>query len=251
MNNNFSATLGDRLQSSGISSKSGGKKPVTRASHLTLLKKRPANTSVSLPAVVDLTVDSSNESPPDQHASHETRISTPMEKRLRLHDESLPVTFGNSFLTPGQSSMDTCVSLPPITQPVVPSTLAAGLHQLPLDVVDSEGPVLPGKSAQADPYSSLPSLSLPAQPVTDDSEGTRTSSRSKRATKFFGDPLRHSVKSVEEDKSLEKEADILPSKSVLPSSQSPKRRPLLRDRSHLTSPEAPFSSSLDTAQDGN
>ena len=251
LNNNFSATLGDRLQSSGISSKSGGKKPVTRASHLTLLEKRPANTSVSLPAVVDLTVDSSNESPPDQHASHETRISTPMEKRLRLHDESLPVTFGNSFLTPGQSSMDTCVSLPPITQPVVPTTLAAGLHQLPLDVVDSEGPVLPGKSAQADPYSSLPSLSLPAQPATDDSEGTRTSSRSKRATKFFGDPLRHSVKSVEEDKSLEKEADILPSKSVLPSSQSPKRRPLIRDRSHLTSPEAPFSSSLDTAQDGN
>ena len=251
-NNNFSATLGDRLQSYGTSSKSGGgEKPVTRASHPTLLEKRPANTSVSLPAVVDLTVDSSNESPPDQHASHETRISTPMEKRLRLHDESLPVTFGNSFLTPGQSSMDTGVSLPPITQPVVPTTLAAGPHQLPLDVVDSEGPVLPGKSAQADPYSSLPSLSLPAQPATDDSEGTRTSYRSKRATKFFGDPLRHSVRLVEEDKSLENEADILPSKSVLPSSQSPKRRPLIRDRSHLTSPEAPFSSLLDTAQDGN
>ena len=183
---------------------------------------------MSQPAVVDLTVDSSSESPPDQHASHEIRISTPMEKRLRLHDES-----------------------PPITQPVDPTTLVAGPHQLPLDVVDSEGPVLPEKSAQADPYSSLPSLSLPAQPATDDSEGTRTSSRSKKATKFFGDPLRHSVKSVEEDKSLEKEADILPSKSVLPSSQSPKRRPLIRDRSHLTSPEAPFSSSLDKAQDGN
>ena len=205
---------------------------------------------MSQPAVVDLTVDSSSESPPDQHASHEIRISTPMEKRLRLHDESPPVTFGNSSLTPGQSPMDTCVSLPPITQPVDPTTLVAGLHQLPLDVVDSEGPVLPDKSAQADPYSSLPSLSLPAQPATDDSEGTRTSSRSKKATKFFGDPLRHSVKSVEEDKSLEKEADILPSKSVLPSSQSSKWRPLIRDRSHLTSPEAPFSSSLDKAQDG-
>ena len=56
-NNTFSATLGGRLQSSGTSSKSGGKKTVTRASHPTLLEKRPANTSVSLPAVVDLTVD--------------------------------------------------------------------------------------------------------------------------------------------------------------------------------------------------
>ena len=130
-----------------------------------------------------------------------------MEKRIRLHNESLPVTFGNSFLTPGQSSIDTSVSLPPITQPVVPTTLfhslttlAPGPHQLPLDVVDSEGPVLPGKSAQADPYSSLPSLSIPAQMATDDSEGTRTSSRNKRAPKFFGDPLRHSVKWVEEEK---------------------------------------------------
>ena len=150
------------------------------------------------------------------------------------------------------------MSLPPVTQPVVPATLfhspttlAPGPHQLPLDVVDSEGPVLPGKSAQADPYSSLPSLSIPAQMATDDSEGTRTSSRNKRAPKFFGDPLRHSVKWVEEEKSPEIEANILPTTSSQPSSQSPKRRPLIRDRSHLTPPEAPFSSSLDNAQDEN
>ena len=252
--NNFSAThstLGDRLQTSGPSSKSGGKKPVTRSSHPTLLEKRPVNTSVSQPMVVDLTVDSSNESPSDQNASQEIRISTPMEKRLRLHEDLPPVTFGDSSLTPGQSPMDTCVSLPPITQAVDPTTLIAGPQHLPLDGVDSEGPVQPEKSAHADSYSSLPSLSFQAQPATDDSEGTRTSSRSKKATKFFGDPLRHSVKSVEENKLLEKEADILPSQSVLPSSQSPKRRPLIRDRSHLTSPEAPFSFSLDKTQDGN
>ena len=224
-----------------------------------MLEKRPANTSVSLPAVVDLTVDSSNESPPDQHASHETRLSTPREKRIRLNDESPPVTFGNSFLTPGQSSLDTSVPLPPITQPVVPTTLVhspttlvTSPHHLSLDVVDPEGPDLPARPViQANPYSSLPSLSLPAQPATDDSEGTRTSSRSKKAPKFYGDPLRHSVKWVEEEKSPENEAAILPTISAQPSSQSPKRRPLIRDRSHLTPPEAPFPSSLDKAQDEN
>ena len=191
-----------------------------------MLEKRPANTSVSLPAVVDLTVDSPNESPPDQHTLHETRLSTPREKRIRLNDESPPVTFGNSFLTSDQSPIDTSLSLPPITQPVVPTTLvhspttlATSPHQLPFAVVDPEGPDLPARPViQADPYSSLPSLSLPAQPATDDAEGTRTSSRSKKAPKFYGDPLRHSVKWVEEEKSPENEAAILPTLSAQPSS---------------------------------
>ena len=253
-------TLGDRLQTS--SSKSGGKKPFTRASNPKLLEKRQANTSASYPAVVNLTADSSSESPPVQHALQETRTSTPMEKRLRLHDESPPVTFGSSSLTPGPSSMDTSVDPPLTIQPAESTTWAAGSHPVPLDVVESESPIVRGKGAQADPYSSLPSLSQPAQPTTDDLKGTRASSRNKKATRFFGDPLRHSVKSVEEAKSLGKEADLSSSTSIIPSSKtyaqdtsvpssstSPKRKPLIQDRLHLTSPEASFSSSPVKAQD--
>ena len=301
--NNISAThytLGDRLQTS--SSKSGGKKPCTRASNPKLLEKRPANTSASYPAVVDLTADSSSESPPVQHALQETRTSTPMEKRLRLQDESPPVTFGSSSLTPGPSSMDTSVDPSLTIQPSESTTWAAGSRPVPLDVVESESPIVRGKGAQADPYSSLPSLSQPAQPTTDDLEGTRASSRSKKATRFFGDPLRHSVKSVEEAQSSGKEADLSSSTSIVPSSKtyakdasvpsssisiilssktyakdtsvpssstsiipssktyvtdtsvpssstSPKRKPLIRDRLHLTPPEASFSSSPVKTQD--
>ena len=93
-------------------------------------------------------------------------------------------------------------------------------------------------------------LSLPAQPVVDDSEAVRTSSRSKKATKFFGDPLRHSVKIVEEDTLLGEEACDLPSQSILPSSHSP-IRPLICDRPQLVPLEASFSSLINKTQDEN
>ena len=84
--NNFSATpstLGDRLQTSGPSPRSGGKKPVTRSSDPTLLEKRPDDIRVSQPMVVDLTNDSSNEGPSGQNILQVIRESTPMEKRPR------------------------------------------------------------------------------------------------------------------------------------------------------------------------
>ena len=68
----------------------------------------------------------------------------------------------------------------------------------------------PPHSESSDLPSSHPSLSLPAQPVVDDAESVRTSHRSKKRTQFFGDPLRHSVKMVEEDQ-------ILPSTTTLAS----------------------------------
>ena len=183
--------------------------------------------------VVDFTNDSSSEGPSGQNTLQAFRESTPTEKRPRLHDDLLPVTFGDSSFTLGQSPMNTLVSLPPTTQSVDPTaTIAVSQHLSPDNVVP-EGPVQPAQSAYTESYSSYPSLSLPAQPVVDDSEAIRTSSRSKKSTKFFGDPLRHSVKTVEEDTLLQEEAGDLPSQSVLPSSQSPKRRPLIRDRSHL------------------
>ena len=76
--------------------------------------------------------------------------------------------------------------------------------------------------------------------MVDDAESVRTSHRSKKPTQFFGDPLRHSVKSVEEDPKLPFETVIvtsvksveenpnLPSEMVLASSSSP-RKPLIRD----------------------
>ena len=114
--------------------------------------------------------------------------------------------------------------------------------------------------------SSYPSLSLPAQPVVDNAEPVRASHRSKKPTQFFGDPLRHSVRLVEEDQMLSSEtifalpvteAPILPSVApsllpvtedqVLPSvafsvpTSSP-RKPLIRDRFPLQSPTQTSSS---------
>ena len=119
------------------------------------------------------------------------------------------------------------------------------------DNVAPEGSVQPAQSLSTESYSSYPSLYLPAQPVVDDQEAIRTSSRSKKVTKFFGDQLRHSIKTVEEVTQLEGEAGDLPSQYVLPSSQSTKWMPLIRDRSHLASPEASFSPSFEKTQDGN
>ena len=89
------------------------------------------------------------------------------------------------------------------------------------DIVLPQGLVLPSHSASSELPSSYPLLSLPAQPVVDDAESVRTSHRSKKPTQFFGGPLWHSVKSVEEDPTL-------PSETVTVSSSSP-RKPLIRD----------------------
>ena len=94
------------------------------------------------------------------------------------------------------------------------------------DGVSPEGFAQPSQNALSEPHSSYPSLALPDQPVVDDSEAVRTSLGSKTPTIFFGDPLRHSVKLVEE-------VQDLPSGSALPFSSSP-RKQLIRDRPHLT-----------------
>ena len=227
-----------------------GKKPVTRSSQPTLLEKRPDDTSVSQPIVVDLTIDSSNDGSSGQNTLQMVRESTPVEKRPRLQDDLLPVKFADSPFPPNQSPMDTLVSSPPITQSVNPTAAnARSEYSSPADVAP-EGFVQPAQHVPPDSYSSYPSLSLPAQPVVDDSEAVKTSSRSKKAMKFFEDPLRHSVKIVEEDTLLGEEAGDLPSQSLIPSSHSP-RRPLIRDRPQLVLPEASFSSLMNKTQDEN
>ena len=136
-----------------------------------------------------------------------------MEKRLRLQDDLPPVTFADSSFPPNQSPMDTLVSIPPITQSVKFTVAnARSEYSSPVDVAP-EAFVQPAQHVPPESNSSYPSLSLPAQPVVADSEAVRTSSRSKKATKFFGDPLRHSVKIVEGDTLLVEEAGDLPSQS--------------------------------------
>ena len=169
--NNISAcqnTLGDRLQAPRSTSRSVEKRPATRSQPI-LLEKRPDDPSVS--QLVDLTVDSSCEGSSGPNTLQVVRESTPVEKRPRLQEDLPPVTFADSSFTPQQSTRDKVVS---------------------------EGFVPSSQHVPPEPHSSYPSLSLPAQPVVDDSEVVRTSSRSKKATKFFVDPLRHSVKVIQD-----------------------------------------------------
>ena len=71
--------------------------------------------------VVDLTNDSSSEGSSGQHTLRVVQESTPAEKRPRLQDDLLPVTFADSSFPPNQPLIDTHVSLPPITLPVNPT----------------------------------------------------------------------------------------------------------------------------------
>ena len=141
---------------------------------------------VSQPMVVDLTADSSSESSSGQNTLQVVWETTPVEKRPRLQDNLPPVTFADLSSTPKQSQMDTIVSSPLITQSVNPTVVNARSDIfLPADV-SSEGFVQPAQHVPSELYSSYPLLSLPAQPVVNDSEAVRTSSRSKKATQFFG-----------------------------------------------------------------
>ena len=251
--NNGSATqstLGDRLQTPGPTSRSVGKRPVTRSSQPNLLEKRPDDPSVSQPMVVDLTADSSSEGSSGPNTLQVVREPTPVEMRLRLQEDLPPFMFADATFTPNQSTMDTIVSSTPITQSVNPTLVNARSEFLSPTDVSSKGFVQPAQHVPSESHLSYPSYSLPAQPVVDDSEAVRTSSRSKKATKFFGDPLRHSVKFVEDDTLLGEEACDLPSQSILPSSHSP-RRPLIRDRPQLVPPEASFSSLINKTRDEN
>ena len=220
-------TLGDRLQASRSTSSNVGKRPATR-SQPSLLEKRPDDPSVSHPMVVDLTADSSSEGSSGSNTLQEVREFTPVEKRPKLQEDVPPVTFANTTLTPQQATMDIVVPSPPATQSTNSGLANPRTEFLSPDGVSPEGFVPPSQHVLPETHSSHPPLSLPAQPEVDDSEVIRTSSRSKKATQFFGDPLRHSVKLVEEEKMLEEEVHDLPSGNALPSSHLP-RKPLIRD----------------------
>ena len=275
-------TLSDRLQTWNSTSRGAIKRPVTRSQPV-LVEQRRNNPTLSTP-MVDHTCDSSSESSVGSNgglqAVHE---SSPIGKSQRLQCDSPPVRFApqsNSASQLHTSTSATC-SLPTVSTAQLEGSLAppqprtshcavfsSTVHLGPTrpgiiicspDMVSPQGLVLPSQSASSELPSSYPSLSLPAQPVVDDAASVRTSHRSKKPTQFFGDPLRHSVKSVEEDPNLPSEMVIvssvksveedqnLPSETVLASSSSP-RKPLIRDR-FLPGPSAATSPPLAHAKE--
>ena len=215
-------TLGDCLQTSNSSSRDAIKRPLTRSQPV-LIEKRPNNPTLSTP-MVDLTVDSSSESSVGSNGGLQAvHVSSPIGKRQMLQCDSPPVRFAPQSSSTSQlhtlTSATTC-SLPTastaklegsLTSPQLRSSHCAvsssTVHLGPTrpgiiisspEMVSPQGLVLPSHSASSELPSSYSLLSLPAQPVVDDAESVRTSHRSKKPTQFFGDPLQHSVESVEE-----------------------------------------------------
>ena len=202
-----------------------------------MLEQRPENPSLSHPMVVDLIADSSSEGSFGSNHLQVVRESIPVEKRPKLHNDSPPVTFANTTNSSAQPLISDSATLSPPTasaaQITGSGTADPWIEFLSPDGVSSEGFVQPSQNALSEPHSSL---SLPAQPVVDDSEAVRTSLRNKKPNKFFGDPLRHSIKLIEEAQMSQPHirgpSQDLPSGSAPPFSSSP-RKPLIRDRPHI------------------
>ena len=258
-------TIADRIQASNSTS-------------------RGAVSALSTP-MVDLTVDSSSESSIGSNNGRQVaRDSITTGKRQRFQCDSPPVRFAHQFAstsTPHTSTRatysrnidstqqpDVSFALPQprsshhavsssTTHPAGPPEVSTSRPQSMVSSPEKEvskDMTLPSHSASSELPSSYPSLSLPAQPVVDDAESVRTSHRSKKPTHFFGNPLRHSVKSVEEDQNLPSETTLasplipvteeqnMPSDAPVVSTSSP-RKQLIRDRFPLQ-PSTPTSSSL-------
>ena len=144
-------------------------------------EKRPEDPSVSNPMVVDLTADSSREG--SSGSSQQLQVvneSMAVEKRPKLQDYLPPVTFANTTITSQQPNMDSATLSPPAAQNTGSGLADPRTEFLSSDRVSPEGFAPQSQNAHSEPHSSYPSLSLPAQPVVDDSEAVRTSLRSKK-----------------------------------------------------------------------
>ena len=191
---------------------------------------------------------------------HVVRGSTPVEKRQKLQHDSPAVTFANKPKPASQQHNTNNGTLWPLTVSTAQLTGSTDLSQqqntccatsspattstakltglspaysrttpFSPEILSLKGIVQPSQSASSDPHSTYPSLSLPAQPEIDDSETVRTSLCSKKPTKFFGDPLRHSVKVFDEVQDLSSES--------APGSSSSPQKPVIRDRPQAGSME--------------
>ena len=232
-------TIGDRLPASTSSSHSAVKRTATRSKPV-MLEQRQENPSLSDPIVVDFKADSSSEGSSGSNHLQVVRESTPVEKRIKLHKDSPPTTFAHPTNSSAQPpNIDRTTSSPPTAsaaQITGSGSADSRIEFLTPHCVSSEGLIQPSHDALSEPRSSYPSLSLPAQPVVEDSEAVRASSRSKEPTKFFGDPLRHSIRLVEEaqvsQSLIRGPTQDSPSGSA-PSFLSSPRKPLVRDRPQI------------------
>ena len=171
--------LGEILQASGSTSRSAVKRSATRSQPV-MLEKWPENPSLSNTMVVDLTADSSSVGSSGPNHLQVVRKSTPVEKRLKLQGDSPPVTFANTSVISQQLNMDNA-TLSPLTASAAQFTGSGPADPrtefLSPDGVSPEGFVQSLQNALSEPHSSYPSLSLPAQPLVDDSEAVSTSLR--------------------------------------------------------------------------
>ena len=185
------------------------------------------------------------DSPPVRFARQSASKSTPHSSTHATHSRNVDSTQQpvGSLISPQPGPLHRAVSSS-YTRPMEPPEASTSIPDITVSSPEKEvskDSNHPPHSASSDLHSSYPSLLLPAQPVVDDAESVRTSHRTKKPTQVFGDPLRHSVKFVEEDQILPStttlaslfipvtEEQIMPSNTQTVSISSP-RRQLIRDR---------------------
>ena len=144
-----------------------------------MLEQRPENPGLTNQIVVDLAADSSSEGSSGSNHLQVVRESTPVEKRLKLHNDSPPVTFAHTADSSAQPLNTGSATPSPPTAPAAQITGSGPadprIEFLPPDGVSSEAFVHSSQNALSEPHSSYPSFSLPAHPVVGDSEAVRTS----------------------------------------------------------------------------
>ena len=115
-----------------------------------MLEKRPEDPSLSNTMVVDLTADSSSEGSSGLNHLQVVREARPVKKRLKLQDDSPPVTFANTSVTSQQLNMDNA-TLSPLTASAAQFTGSGPADPrtefLSPDGVSPEGFVQPSQNA--------------------------------------------------------------------------------------------------------
>ena len=205
-------TLSDRLQASNPTFHGAVKRTATRSQPV-MLEQQPNNPNLSAP-MLDLTVDSSSGSSIGSNGGLQVvQDFTPVEKQQKFQNDSPPIKFAHQpkRTSQHQNSKSATLSSPTCSTTKLPSSSTSSHPQTTHcatsspttdsfdkfpglsptnprimisspEIVSPQGLVHPSHSASSEPHSSYPSLSLPAQPVLDDSETVRTSLRSKKPT---------------------------------------------------------------------
>ena len=147
-------TLGDRLPASTSNSLSAAKRAAT-SSQPVMLEQRPENLSLSDPIVVDLTADSSSEGSSLSNHLQVVRESTPVEKSIKLHKDSPPVTFAHPTSSSAQlHNIDSTTPSPPTASAAQITGSGSAYSQIDFstpDGVSSEGLIQTSQDALSEP----------------------------------------------------------------------------------------------------